>query len=577
MALGFTVLVEFLWRVTHKLEVHHPQIPYSLHLLTKHVKKEMIMKKLTSVFVVGLLVALVGVTPALGRTDNDVRIWVEYQSGYERGVEAEIRSLGAQFHYNFDRLNSFVISLPAQAVERLAQNPHVVSIETDPQRSLVSDQPPGVLNFSNIFAKKPPQNTQVVPYGIDMVQARDIWDANRDGKVDRKAPTGKGRVVCIIDTGFYAEHEDLTGINLIGGYSQVDDNWAEDGYGHGTHVAGTVNAVNNQLGVVGVSPGEVSFFIVKIFDNTGAWVTKAHASDLVDAIYRCADAGANVISMSLSGTIPSGKERKAFDQLYAQGILHVAAASNDGSEEYHYPASYDSVISVAAIDKNMVVADFSQFNDQVELAAPGVGVLSTIPYVDISTVTVGDKVVSGYHVEYAGRGTATGTLVDGGLCTTTGAWEGMVVLCYRGEITFYDKVMNVQNSGGVAAVIYNNLDEDLYATLGEGNSSEIIAISLSQAQGLELLALTGENATVHSEYIWPTSGYEAWNGTSMSTPHVAGVAALIWCANPNWTNVQIRTALDATALDLGDPGRDIHYGFGLVQAYDALQYLKNNP
>lgn len=535
------------------------------------------MKKLTSVFVVGFLIVLVGVTPALGRTNNDVRVWVEYQSGYKRGVEAEIRSLGAQFHYNFDRLNSFVISLPAQAVERLAQNPHVVSIETDPERSLVSDQPPGVLNFSSIFAKKPPQNTQVVPYGIDMVQARDIWDANRDGKVDRKAPTGKGRVVCIIDTGFYAEHEDLVGINLIGGYSQVDDNWAEDGYGHGTHVAGTVNAVNNQLGVVGVSPGEVSFFIVKIFDNTGAWVTKAHASDLVDAIYRCADAGANVISMSLSGTTPSGKERKAFDQLYAQGILHVAAASNDGIEEYHYPASYDSVISVSAIDKNMVVADFSQFNDQVELAAPGVGVLSTIPYVDISTVTVGDKVVSGYHVEYAGRGTATGTLVDGGLCTTTGAWEGMVVLCYRGEITFYEKVMNVQNSGGVAAVIYNNLDEDLYATLGEGNSSEIIAISLSQAQGLELLALVGANATVRSEYIWPASGYEAWNGTSMSTPHVAGVAALIWSANPNWTNVQIRAALDATALDLGDPGRDVHYGFGLVQAYDALQYLKNNP
>ena len=534
------------------------------------------MKKLTSFFVVGLLIVLVGVTPAFGQADNDIRVWVEYESGYKRGVESEVRSLGAQFHYNFDRLNSLVISLPAQAVEHLAQNPHVVSIETDPERSLVSDQNPGLMNFSSVFAK-PSKSTQVVPYGIDMVQARDIWDANGDGTIDRKAPTGKGRVVCVIDTGFYTEHEDFTGIDLIGGYSQVDDNWAVDGYGHGTHVAGTINAVNNQLGVVGVSPGDVSLFIVKIFDNAGEWVLKAHASDLVDGIYRCADAGANVISMSLSGTTSSGKERMAFDELYAQGILHVAAASNEGIDEYHYPASYDSVISVAAIDEEMIVADFSQFNDQVELAAPGVGVLSTIPYVDISTVTVGDEVFSGYHVEYAGRGTATGDLADGGLCTSTGDWDGMVVLCQRGDITFYEKVMNVQNSGGVAAVIYNNLDEDLHATLGDGNSSEIIAISLSQEQGLGLLTLVDKSATVYSEYIWPASGYEAWEGTSMATPHVAGVAALIWSANPKWTNVEIREALDNTAMDLGDAGRDVHFGFGLVQAYDALQYLKDNP
>ncbi|MCH5373710.1 MAG: peptidase S8, partial [Planctomycetes bacterium] len=156
------------------------------------------------------------------------------------------------------------------------------------------------------------------------------------------------------------------------------------------------------------------------------------------------------------------------------------------------------------------MADFSQFNDQVELAAPGVGVLSTIPYVDINAVTVGDDVVSGYHVEYAARGMATGDLVFGELCTETGDWVGMVVLCERGEISFYDKVMNVQNSGGVAAVIYNNLDEDLYATLGDGNSSGIIAISLSKAQGEGLLGSIGQSATVQSEVIWPVSAYEAW-------------------------------------------------------------------
>jgi subtilisin family serine protease len=60
----------------------------------------------------------------------------------------------------------------------------------------------------------------------------------------------------------------------------------------------------------------------------------------------------------------------------------------------------------------------------------------------------------------------------------------------------------------------------------------------------------------------------------MATPHVSGVAALLWSANPEWTNLQIGEAMAATALDLGEPGRDIAYGFGLVQAYDALMYLQ---
>src|SRR5690606_23810404 len=125
----------------------------------------------------------------------------------------------------------------------------------------------------------------------------------------------------------YAEHEDLVGLPSIDGYSQVDDEWDFDGYGHGTHVVGTIGAVDNGLGVIGVSPGRVNIFMVKIFDNAGEWVAKAHASDLIAAARMCADNGAQIISMSLSGTNKSGKEKKAFDALYAQGILSVGAAS----------------------------------------------------------------------------------------------------------------------------------------------------------------------------------------------------------------------------------------------------------
>jgi serine protease len=61
----------------------------------------------------------------------------------------------------------------------------------------------------------------------------------------------------------------------------------------------------------------------------------------------------------------------------------------------------------------------------------------------------------------------------------------------------------------------------------------------------------------------------------MATPHVSGVAALLWSANPGWTNIQIREALALTAMDLGADGWDPYYGYGLVQAYDALQYLQS--
>ncbi len=510
-------------------------------------------KKALSVLSLLLVMALiVGVMP-MAFADPVERVLIEYLPGKGAMVRNTVLAAGGQVHHEFDRINTIAVSVSERWANRLAKDPNVVSIEADPLRYLAADP-------------ADPYEEQVMPWGIEAVQAPEVW---------AEGYTGEGVTVCIIDTGLYADHEDLWEPERMDGFSQIPgEEWFTDGYGHGTHVAGTIGALNNEIGVVGVSYAVPNIFMVKIFDNDGLWVSKAHASDLIEAAYTCADNGANIISMSLSGTNKSGKERMAFEDLYAQGILSVAAASNDGIEEYHYPASYDSVISVAAIDANYEVAGFSQFNDQVELAAPGVDVLSTLSYKSTVDLTVAGIHYTAIHVEYAAYGSASGELVDGQLCTSGGDWAGKVVLCYRGEISFYDKVMNVQNSGGVAAVIYNNLDEPLYATLGDGNSSEILAISLNQEDGLYLVANElGSLADVVSEVEAPGSGYEAWGGTSMATPHVSGVAALLWSANPELTNVQIREAMDMTALDLGDEGRDVHYGYGLVQAYDALDYL----
>ncbi|MEJ5224105.1 MAG: S8 family serine peptidase [Anaerolineales bacterium] len=524
------------------------------------------MKPFVRLFSVALVIALAfGLFGAPRRAQTSpeggkVRVMVQFAPGARGNVEKALNGLGAEFHYAFDELDTFVVSLPSAALDGISRNPNVVLVEEDAPR-----YPIGVTKSPQALALP----SQVVPYGIDMVQARDVWDANRDGVVDSGAPTGATRKICIIDSGYF-NHEDLpTGVSGYNGNLP----WNQDGSGHGTHVAGTIAAMNNALGVLGVTPGTVQLYIVRVFGDDGAW---AYSSTLIDAAYKCRDAGANIISMSLGGSRSNTTEKNGFATLYnTNGILSIAAAGNAGTTAFSYPASYDSVVSVAAIDSNKAWATFSQYNSQVELAAPGVGVLSTVPYLDSTTLTVAGVTYSAGHIEFSARGTATGALENGGRClSTNAAWAGKVVLCERGDISFYDKVRNVELSGGAAAVIYNNVPGPFSGTLGDGNSSTIVGISLSQEDGQFLVAnRLGQSATVTSIYSPQTSGYEYYDGTSMATPHVSAVAALVWSAKPTATNAEIRTVLQQTAQDLGTAGRDVYYGFGLVQAKAAITAL----
>jgi subtilisin family serine protease len=125
-------------------------------------------------------------------------------------------------------------------------------------------------------------------------------------------------------------------------------------------------------------------------------------------------------------------------------------------------------------------------------------------------------------------------------------------------------VLNCQNSGGVGAVIYNNTAGELFATL-VGAVTTIPSVSALQTDGAAMLAQLGQSATVA---VTPVS-YEEFNGTSMATPHVSGVAALVWSRHTNCTAAQMRDSLNKSALDLGDSGRDNKFGNGLVQAKAA--------
>jgi subtilisin family serine protease len=509
------------------------------------------------------LAAALVVIPVVGFA-ADARYIVKFNAGRSDAGHAALRGMGAQIVLSLDPQGAVAALIPEQALPGLAHNPNIEYIEVDEIRTpMASDR---------ILA-----SGEVLPFGIQMVQADLVTSTNESAKK-----------VCIIDSGYSQQHEDLRDADASITQNVPDKGsgtWDRDSCGHGSHVAGTIMATaGNSTGVIGVIPG-VHLHIVKVFgdDNlSGGNCSWTYSSTLVDALNKCEAAGSNITSMSLGGGFKSRTEDVAFSNAYKRGMLHVAAAGNAGNKTTSYPAGYSSVISVAAVDANETVASFSQQNRDVELAAPGVGVLSTVPWFDDNTLTFPDHSdVSGLHIEFSARTTTgvTGALVNGGLCDSTGdSWSEKVVLCQRGSIDFLTKVQNVKNGGGVAAVIYNNVSSDpscgdFAGTLGDGNSSTIPAIGVSCDDGTYALNYLGQSGTVFSELTVPASGYEAWGGTSMATPHVSGVAALIWSCYPGLSNQQIRDAMNATAKGAGAAGRDNAYGYGIVQAKAAVDSL----
>lgn len=483
------------------------------------------------------------------------RVWVKFLPGGKVPVERALQGLGAEVHFSFDTLGAFAVSLPPEAVEAIRRNPHVEYVEPDPVRMPLA---------------------QSVPWGIDMVQARDLWDANRDGAIDAGAATGAGVLVCVVDSGLHRGHQDLADIAKVTG--KAGSEWSLDTCGHGTHVAGTIAAVHNGTGVVGVSPGAVDLHIVRVFSGGSDGCGWTFSSGLLSAVEECAAAAEGrkvVVNMSLGGGGPSSTERNGFQRLFDQGVLSVAAAGNGGDTSFWYPASYDSVISVAAVDSSRDLASFSQRNSQVELAAPGKGVRSTVAWssaaLAVDSYTYEVSVLDGSF-----QGSASGALADGGRCLAAGAWSGKVVLCERGGNTFAEKVANATQGGAVGVVVYNDVIGDFTGSLG--GASSIPALATSRENGLELIAgRLGSAATASSVFSEPGSGYQSWSGTSMATPHVSAIAALLWSAHPEAGNQAIREALAVGALDLGDPGRDDGYGWGLVQAKASLDALGSSP
>lgn len=489
---------------------------------------------------------IVAMAPATA-AETASRVIVKFKAGALAKVKAEIAKQRGQVVLDISEVNALAVRLTPKAVAALKLSRNVEFVEADHLQHAFAPA-------RKVSAARNVVAAETVPYGIPMVQADQVSDA-----------TAGNRTLCIIDSGIEGTHPDLAGVPMNGENFTTSGTWDTDENGHGTHVAGTVAATGgNGIGVVGVMPSQqVNLYIAKVFDATGS----APSSTIAKAMLACRKNGnANVISMSLGGSSPSRLQEIVVKFLAKRNILLIAAAGNGGTPTVSYPAGFPEVVSVAAIDSSMAHAAFSQTNPDVELAAPGVGVLSTVPVGTGQTSTL-DVGGTGFAV-IAGAGSAGGSvsaaLYDFGLGAAVDAGaSGKVCLISRGDISFAIKVDNCVASGGVGAVVYNNVPGPLAMDLG--GSKSIPAVGADGNDSAALLAKVGETATVSVL----TSDYAEFNGTSMATPHTSAVAALVWSRHTGCTAAQMRTSLNNSALDLGAGGRDDSFGFGLVQALTA--------
>jgi serine protease len=294
-----------------------------------------------------------------------------------------------------------------------------------------------------------------------------------------------------------------------------------------------------------------------------------------------AQQGCKVINMSLGGGDKSQSEQRLYNQVRDHGTLIVVASGNDSAKQLSFPGAYQSVVSVGAVDSSNHLASFSNTGAQLDLVAPGVNNLSSFPAGQgrDAFATANGHDIAGLPLEFApATNGITGALVrcaqmvDTTSCGTApaGTW---IALIQRGSVSFATKVHNARVAGAAAAIIYNNPANgpgNFNGTLGtvdDAGTPWIPAISLSQTDGEALAASSATTATVSNIAM-------AWNydsGTSMATPHVSGVAALIFGKNPNLTPDQVETIMERTTTDLGVPNYDTTYGWGLVNAQAALR------
>ena len=352
---------------------------------------------------------------------------------------------------DYEKLMQFVNEKDGQITNTISENHEIIALSVEiPQAEMSSFMlevnSDGLARFVEPNVKFKTQLTPNDPFwtaqwGPRKIEADWVWNTTLgDPSV----------LVAVIDTGIDYNHPDLKANYVPLGYDWVNnDTDPMDDQGHGTHCAGIIAAsINNGIGTAGIA--RIHLMAEKALNANGSGYT----SDLANAIIHATDQGADIISMSWGGYGTSKMLHEAVKYAYSKGVLLIAAAGNEATSLKLYPAAYEEVIAVSATDEHDNPAYFSNYGDWVELAAPGVNILSTISET-------------------------------------------------------HDKRLD-----------------------------------------------------------YP---YDSLSGTSMACPHVAGVAALLKSQFPYATTEWLRLRMRCTADDLGEPGFDVHYGYGRINARRTLE------
>ncbi|MGB2727362.1 MAG: S8 family serine peptidase [Halobacteriota archaeon] len=317
------------------------------------------MKKIVAILMAMIMVMSVTVVLASGVTNKDtqpkVRVIIGFEDKPSQADKDMIRGCGGDIKHSYTIIDAIAAKLPEQAIDKIEKNPRVAYVEMDAKVHALGE---------------------TLPWGVDRIDAEIVHADNNKGM---------GVKVAIIDSGIDKDHPDLQA-NIKGGVNFVSnppwrpadpEKWDDDN-GHGTHCAGIVAAVDNEEGVIGVAP-EAHLYGVKVLDRTGS----GYLDDVIAGIQWSKDNSMHVISMSLGTDVDYQSLHDACDAADTAGIVVVAAAGNSGpgAGTVIYPAKYDSAIAVSATTNtdDDDLADFSSRGPEVELAAPGVSIYSTIP------------------------------------------------------------------------------------------------------------------------------------------------------------------------------------------------------
>ncbi|MFN7252090.1 MAG: S8 family serine peptidase [Anaerobacillus sp.] len=412
------------------------------------------------------------------------------------------------------------------------------------------------------------------------------------GKLDKKGQrlTGKGIKIAVIDTGIDYEHPDLKK-NFKGGYDVVDqdgdpmETTKEQGLStiHGTHVAGII-AANGKI--KGVAP-EAEIYAYRALGPGGKGTTE----QVIEAIEKAVDDGVDIINLSLGNTVngPDWPTSIALDKAVEKGVIAVTSNGNSGPNMWTVgsPGTSLRAISVGASTPPLKVPYLTYESEDREIAL---------------NMLVGSKPWTfkrDIPIKEVGLG-RTEDMKD---------VKNKLVLVKRGVIPFVEKAKTAQLAGARGVIIYNNTPGPFMGALEMQLDIPVVSISKEDGEWLkdkvdlkesnylrtiyrkeedQIAPFSSRGPVTHTWGVKPDvvapgvaidstipKGYLGLNGTSMSAPHVAGTAALVKQAHPDWTPDEIKAAIMNTAKPIedkeGKPYSPHEQGTGRIQVGKAVQ------